>query len=288
VDLHLRAARALLDAFRFVPDVRLDDLMVSWASDGGGVGPHLDSYDVFLLQLQGRRRWRIGPAADRSFRAGLPLKILRRFEPDEEWLLEPGDMLYLPPGHAHDGVAVGGGCLTASIGFRAPDDATLAGEVLQRLADPDDEGVLYADPRQPATRKPGAIPDGLTYFATRAVLSRMAKGGFERAVGEVLSEPGAQVWFAAGTPLRAGAGVAVAAATRLLYDRRHVFINGESFVASGTDQRLLQKLADKRRLSGQDVARFSDAAREWVGAWHEQGWLTPERPDMTDTPERRP
>ena len=119
LDLHLQAAHELLSRFRFVPDARLDDLMLSYASDGGGVGPHLDSYDVFLIQVHGRRRWRIGRAKDRSLVDGLPLKILRHFEPEHEWLLEPGDMLYLPPLWAHDGVAVGE-CMTASVGFRAP------------------------------------------------------------------------------------------------------------------------------------------------------------------------
>ena len=107
LDLHWPAARDMLDRFRFVPEARLDDLMVSYASDGGGVGPHLDSYDVFLLQVHGRRRWRIGPVHDRSLVAGLPVKILGQFVPDQDWILEPGDMLYLPPNWGHDGVAVG-------------------------------------------------------------------------------------------------------------------------------------------------------------------------------------
>src|SRR6476661_7040471 len=97
VDLHLPAAHALLHGFSFVPAARLDDLMISYASDGGGVGPHFDSYDVFLLQVHGRRRWRIGRTTDTSLQPDVPLKILARFEPELEWLLEPGDMLYLPP-----------------------------------------------------------------------------------------------------------------------------------------------------------------------------------------------
>ncbi|MEI7447697.1 MAG: cupin domain-containing protein, partial [Burkholderiales bacterium] len=115
VDLHDDAVHALLSRFRFVPDARVDDLMISFATDGGGVGPHVDQYDVFLLQAQGRRRWRIAPPGDASLVAGVPLKLLARFEPTEEWVLEPGDMLYLPPGWGHDGVAVGD-CTTFSIG----------------------------------------------------------------------------------------------------------------------------------------------------------------------------
>ena len=118
LDLHWQPAHEMLQSFRFVPEARLDDLMISYASDGGGVGPHLDSYDVFLLQVQGRRRWRIGPVADRSLVPGLPVRILANFQPTEEWLLEPGDMLYLPPLWGHDGEAEGE-CMTCSVGFRA-------------------------------------------------------------------------------------------------------------------------------------------------------------------------
>ena len=107
VDLHDDRAHELLSRFRFVPQARLDDLMISYASDGGGVGPHFDSYDVFLLQAQGRRRWRIGRQYDLTLRDDLPLKVLANFEPEEECVLEPGDMLYLPPLYAHDGVASG-------------------------------------------------------------------------------------------------------------------------------------------------------------------------------------
>ena len=109
VDLKVAAVQALRDQFRFVPDARLDDVMISYASYGGGVGPHFDSYDVFLLQAQGQRRWRIGKPKNLKLRDDVPLKILSRFEPEQEWVLEPGDMLYLPPRYAHEGVAVGGG-----------------------------------------------------------------------------------------------------------------------------------------------------------------------------------
>ena len=134
VDLYDDRARALLDRFRFVPDARLDDLMISYATDGGGVGPHFDSYDVFLLQVKGKRRWRISAQKDLTLQAGLPLKVLQNFEPEEEWLLEPGDMLYLPPHIAHDGVAEGE-CMTCSIGFRAPSAGELTAQFLYHLAE---------------------------------------------------------------------------------------------------------------------------------------------------------
>ncbi len=272
LDLHVPAAQAMLARFRFAPDARLDDLMMSWASDGGGVGPHLDSYDVFLIQVQGRRRWRIGRVADTGWVDGLPLKILRHFEPEHEWLLEPGDMLYLPPRWGHDGVAEGE-CMTCSVGFRAPGPDELARNLLQRLGD-DDEGAEtpYRDPAQPATSTPGAIPAALQAFARQSVQRLLARpDGLERALGEVLTEPKPRVWFEE----RAGAGdgVALDAGTRMLYDARHVYINGESFRAAGRDARLMHSLADQRQLSARDCARLSADAAQLVAEWRDCGWL---------------
>ena len=179
-----------------MPDARLDDLMISWASDGGGVGPHFDSYDVFLLQAHGRRRWRIGRAHDASLDPNAPLKILRRFVPEQELVLDAGDMLYLPPQWAHDGVAVGGDCMTYSIGMRAPQRGELAAELAARLADALDDETLYRDPRQAATRRPAAIPARLQTFAATAVRSLVAqRGAAERVLGELLSEPKPHVVF---------------------------------------------------------------------------------------------
>ena len=151
IDLHVPAVHQLMQRFRFVPDARLDDIMISWASDQGGVGPHFDSYDVFLLQAHGRRRWRIAPPGDASLVPGMPVKILSQFQPTEEYVLEPGDMLYLPPHWGHDGVAEGGDCMTYSIGFRVPQRGGLAGELVQRMAENFDDEALYRDPAQPAT-----------------------------------------------------------------------------------------------------------------------------------------
>jgi 50S ribosomal protein L16 3-hydroxylase len=285
LEQHVPAARELLDAFRFVPEARLDDLMLSWASAGGGVGPHVDSYDVFLLQVAGRRRWRFGPAPDRSFRPGLPLKILRHFAPTDDAVLEAGDLLYLPPGWGHDGTAVGGDCMTASIGFRAPGQHGLAGEIAQRLAelaaDATEEGPqrLYRDAAQPATAAPGALPPALLAFARQAVerLCRQPQA-VERALGELLSEPKPRVWFSAGPRWAAGQGVALAPASRLLYDARHVYINGEAFEAGGKDASLLHELADRRCLPAARCRGLSAGARGLLSQWQEQGWLVPMPP----------
>jgi 50S ribosomal protein L16 3-hydroxylase len=277
LDLHLQSAHELLARFRFVPDARLDDLMLSYASDGGGVGPHLDSYDVFLIQVHGRRRWRIGRAKDRSCVDGLPLKILRHFQPEQEWLLEPGDMLYLPPLWAHDGVAVGE-CMTASVGFRAPGPAELARELLARLAqdvEPAAGERLYGDAGQDATTAPGAIPPALQAFAGEALQKALRDPqALERALGEWLTEPKARVWF--DPPARRGAlsgGLVLDRRTRMMYDTRHVFINGESFRAGGLDARLLRQLADRRGLDAAEVASFSADARATLDDWADAGWL---------------
>lgn len=113
-------AHALLAEFNFLPQARIDDLMVSYAVKGGGVGPHFDSYDVFLLQGHGQRRWQISAQDDLTLQNDLPLKILKHFQPAQEWVLNAGDMLYLPPVYAHNGVAASDDCVTWSIGFRAP------------------------------------------------------------------------------------------------------------------------------------------------------------------------
>src|SRR6187455_706932 len=127
-------ADALMRRFAFVPYARMDDVMVSYAAPGGGVGPHFDSYDVFLLQGFGRRRWRYGRQADLSLREGLPVKILRRFTPSSDAVLSPGDMLYLPPSSAHDGVALDA-CTTYSVGFRAASHNEIAQGFLDHLRD---------------------------------------------------------------------------------------------------------------------------------------------------------
>ena len=274
VDLHDAAVHQLMQAFRFVPDARLDDVMISWASEGGGVGPHFDSYDVFLLQASGRRRWRIGRQRDLSLQPDVPLKILQHFEPEEEWVLEPGDMLYLPPRWAHDGVADGGECMTYSIGFRVPQRGGLAGELAQRLADDHEDELLYRDPQQPATAQPAAMPAGLMDFAREGLQRLLAdEQALARALGEVMSEPKPRVWFDEPAQAWQVGAVVLDRRTRMLYDERHVFINGESFRAAGADARLLRQLADQRRLEAPQVARASAAVQAWLAEAHASGWL---------------
>lgn len=282
VDLQHDAVHTLMNQFRFVPDARLDDVMISYASDGGGVGPHFDSYDVFLLQAQGRRRWRIGRQKDRSLQPDMPLKILAHFEPEEEFVLEPGDMLYLPLLYAHDGVAMGE-CMTYSIGFRSPSRAELARELLQRLAEDAEDAVgvsVYRDPKQTAVTQPGKIPAQLVEFARDALQDALKDpAALGRALGEYMTEPKANVWFDAGEPITAqalagpGGRIHLDRRTKMMFDAKHIFINGESFRAGGRDATLMRRLADQRYLSAQDLGHVSLEARCLLQDWQESGWL---------------
>jgi 50S ribosomal protein L16 3-hydroxylase len=159
VDHHIPAVAALLNAFRFIPDWRIDDVMVSYAVEGGGVGPHFDQYDVFLIQGLGRRRWQIGGPCDHAT-ALLPhddLRLLADFQPTDEWILEPGDILYVPPRFAHNGVAVSDDCMTYSIGFRAPSRGELIAAWSEYLVAKLHDDDRYADPDLAAQKNSGEL-----------------------------------------------------------------------------------------------------------------------------------
>lgn len=275
VDLHNDAVHQLMQQFRFVPEARLDDLMISYATDGGGVGPHFDSYDVFLLQAHGRRRWRIGRQKDLTLKEGIPLKVLAEFEPEEEFVLESGDMLYLPPRYAHDGIAEGE-CMTYSIGFRAPARAELAQELLVRLSEDaaeDEQVQMYRDAKQEAVAEPGAIPAELQAFAKEALERALSQPlALERALGEYLTEPKPNVWFEASDGGAMLEAVRLDRRTRMMYDAQHIFINGESYRAGGKDATLMRRLANQRYLSAKDIQRASDEALELLSIWCDDGW----------------
>ena len=187
-------------------------------------------------------------------------------------------MLYLPPGWAHDGIAQGE-CMTCSIGFRVPEGTDLAREVLIRWMegmDTIDKPRLYQDPKQAATSTPGLIPDALRQFTADAVARLMKDpAGLQSALGEILTEPKPRIWFQSGEPLPDGAGVRLDPRTRMMYDEQRVFANGESWRAGGKDARHLRQLADQRFLTASVVAQVSEAVRELLNQWAEDGWLHP-------------
>jgi len=277
-----KQADALLRQFRFIPDARLDDLMISYATDGGGVGPHFDSYDVFLLQAHGKRRWQISAQKDLSLVEGMPLKILSNFKPQEEFVLEPGDMLYLPPHYAHDGVAEGD-CMTYSIGFRAPAYQELGEAFLQFMADSIDLPGRYADPELEVAKHPAEIPKHmLASIAEEMNKVRFTEEDVTIFVGEHLSEPKHNVFFTGpAKPLTMGRfadtvakrGVVLSLKTQMLYRGKHVFINGESFAVGRADKLLLDALANERALGGAMAATASDDVMEALYTWYQDGWI---------------
>ncbi|MBU3607138.1 cupin domain-containing protein [Polynucleobacter sp. AP-Mumm-500A-B3] len=201
MEAHHQAAAKILSWFRFIPDARLDDLMISLAGIGGGVGPHFDSYDVFLIQMSGRRQWQISKQKDLSLSPNLPLKILQRFKAEHEWVLEPGDMLYLPPHIAHYGIALDPGCQTWSVGFRSPSFKELLQEGLWRLAESLEEipelERKFSDPLQKATANAEQLPEELVKQLTLKLheLKLNQIDRFLPGITAYLSEPKQQALF---------------------------------------------------------------------------------------------
>ena len=285
VDLHSDAVHALLACFRFVPDARLDDLMISLAADGGGVGPHQDSYDVFLLQAWGRRRWRVGRVAGPRLVPDLPLRVLENFEAEDEWLLEPGDMLYLPPGWGHDGIAEGP-CMTCSIGFRAPSRHEFLAAFLADAADaPGGPDPRFGDRgRRPAGAAAARIPEDLHRTLTDWGRHwRPSAAQVDEFIGRYLSEPKAGVWFDAPPAIgpRAFAqrirkqGVGLDRRSRMLWRGNRIYINGDSFHVAASARALLRRLADRRGLGPADLQTVAEDNEVFpiLHQWHKAGWL---------------
>lgn len=282
VNLYDERADELLRQFRFVPDARLDDLMISFATDGAGVGPHYDSYDVFLLQAHGKRRWKIGAQQDLTLVEGLPLKILANFKPEEEFVLEPGDMLYLPPHYAHDGIAEGE-CMTYSIGFRSPSFQELGEAFLQFMADSIDLPGRYGDAGLKPAKNPAEIPrEMLDTVADELNKVRWDAEDVTVFLGEYMSEPKHNVFFTGpAKPLTVGRfmetaakrGIKLSSKTLMLYRGKHVFINGESFAVGRADKAVLDLLANARRIDGAALGQATDDVLEALYTWYQDGWV---------------
>lgn len=273
------AARRLQSAFGFVPYARQDDVMVSYAAPGGGVGPHTDSYDVFLLQGAGTRRWQLGRQRDFTLIDGAPIRVLRRFRAQREWLMQAGDLLYLPPEYAHHGTAVGE-CLTWSLGMRAPREGELAARFFDYVQDHLAGDALYTDRglrRQAHRAEIGAAMRQRLRAMIGAI--RWRDDDLDRCIGEFLSEPRRHLEFDA--PRRLGAAAFARAArarglrldlkSRLLFDRRRFYLNGESAPSAGLDAAALRRLADTRALAR--GTRLGAATLALLHRWHGAGYL---------------
>lgn len=280
VNLLLPEGDRLLREFDFIPHARLDDLMVSYAVAGGGVGPHFDNYDVFLLQGVGRRRWRISGQRDQVLRDDVPLKILSNFKTEQEWVLEPGDMLYLPPQYAHDGTAEDD-CMTWSIGFRAPPAQELMEGFLSYLQERTLLAGRYADPGLALQKHPGEISkamiDQVSEILNEIHWNRSVVRDF---LGSYLTEPKSHIFFDPPEhPLSARQfsqalsrkGIRLDAKTQFLFSGTHYFINGEECTAGPEDQKALRALADKRTLEGDHA--LSEETLSLLHAWYEDGYL---------------
>lgn len=294
VNHHLPEAADLLGQFDFIPHARLDDLMVSYAPNGGGVGPHFDSYDVFLLQGQGKRLWRISEQTDLTLVEGAPLRILQHFETAQEWLLEAGDMLYLPPHLAHWGIAVSdvkADCMTYSIGFRAPKNQELATEFLGFMQDQlnQDKLVLetgyltgiYQDADLTLQKHPAEIGHEMIGKVSADLQKiKWSDDLVAEFLGVYLSEPKADVMFEANKKISvhifaeklAKLGIALNLKSQMLFFADSFFINGELANFTGESANLLKALADNRRIEPR--ANLDEALLKQLYDWYIAGYLS--------------
>ncbi|QWD79142.1 cupin domain-containing protein [Polynucleobacter sp. MWH-Spelu-300-X4] len=292
VNGHHPAAKTVMSWFRFIPEARLDDLMISIAGPGGGVGPHLDSYDVFLIQMAGHRNWRISTQTDLSLKEGLPLKILKNFKPTNDWVLEPGDMLYLPPNVAHDGIAVDAGCQTWSVGFKVPNYKDLISEILWRTTEALENdpklNQLYKDPQQRAIQDPALVPQELidsVYEKLNKI--HWSKSDISCTLASILSEPKPQTYFIAPQSLLdlqafkkaiTKQGISLSPLSKILHDQEFYYLNGESVSDDTEDDWVFwKKISINQSLTKAECIQLSKLIEDSQNPWFEaycSGWLT--------------
>ncbi len=281
VNNYLPQGAELLQHFSFIPHTRLDDLMVSYAPKGGGVGPHFDSYDVFLLQGSGHRRWQISAQKDHTLVEGAPLRILRNFKSEQEWVLAPGDMLYLPPHYAHNGIAEDD-CMTYSIGFRAPSYQELTEQFLVHLQDNLCVEGMYADPQLKTQRHPSEISTDMLLQVEQAIKKmQWGKRDIADFLGCYLSEPKPHIFFDPPDPALSRVrfvqaartrGISLDLKTQMLCHSGTLFMNGEAHAVDSTCYRTLRELADTRRM---DVTQdLPQAALDLLYQWYADGYIS--------------
>jgi len=297
VDHHVPDVAELIEPFRFVPDWRIDDVMVSYATDGGGVGPHYDQYDVFLVQGLGRRRWRVGPLcnAQTPLVPHEDLRLIADFEASEEWVLEPGDILYVPPCFAHDGVAVGGDCMTYSVGFRAPSRAELVDGWCEQQTEAMVEEDRYTDPELVRQAHPGEIsPSALDRLHGMVLEALSDRTAFARWFGCHTSQPkyADSDWSpeapidrnAVKALLEQGASLCRNPASRFSFIRKDrggnmLFVDGFGFDCDGEEAALAEELCAKTVFTADPKRAASDQSVTLIAALIDQGSLAFEDDD---------
>lgn len=274
-------ARDLLLKFRFIPYARLDDLMISYASKGGSIGPHIDSYDVFLLQGQGTKRWQISSQLDTRLIEDAPLKILRHFAPEQEWVLQSGDMLYLPPNYAHHGVAEDD-CMTYSIGFRAPSHQELMVQFLIYMQDHIKAEGWYRDPDLQLPANPAIISSAMFHQAKRIINNiKWRDIDIENFLGIFLTEPKSHVFFR--RPVNSlsrkefsqqikSVGVQLDLKSRLLVKKNKLFINGECYQMNSRIRHVLQRFAAEQTIA--PGSTLDQEVIELLYQWYKYGYIT--------------
>ncbi len=257
VNHYLPEAADLLALFNFIPHARLDDLMVSYAPTGGGVGAHVDSYDVFLLQGSGKRNWKISAQKDLSLQENQPLKILKNFKAEQEWTLGAGDMLYLPPQIAHWGVSESDDCMTYSIGFRAPKTQELQHEFLSYLQDNLSTEGLYADADLTLQNHPAEISEAMVNKVS-AMLQNITwdKNNAADFLGKYLTEPKPDVMFEAHrkisksefTTQLAKKTLCLNLKSQMLFHEKDFYLNGEKLTTPSELTPYLKTFANEKCL----------------------------------------
>ena len=257
VNHYLPEATDLLALFDFIPHARLDDLMVSYAPTGGGVGAHIDSYDVFLLQGTGKRKWQISEQKELSLVEGAPLKVLQNFAPQQEWVLEAGDMLYLPPQIAHWGISESDDCMTYSIGFRAPKTQELQHEFLNYLQDNISAEGLYTDADLTLQNHPAEISADMIAKVSE-MLQKLTwdKNNVADFLGQYLTEPGLDVVFEPNRKISkiefakqlATKTLWLSLKSQLLFTQNNFYLNGEKITVLAELVETIKHLADKKHI----------------------------------------
>ncbi|MEP2103488.1 MAG: cupin domain-containing protein [Parasphingorhabdus sp.] len=298
VDQQVPAVSALIEPFRFIPNWRIDDVMVSFAADQGGVGPHFDQYDVFLIQGAGKRRWQVGGHCDENS-ALLPhddLRLLANFEAEETFICEPGDILYIPPGVSHDGIAMGDDCMTYSIGFRAPSRSELIGDWCDDLlADmQEQEDDRYGDPDLAIQENPGEISINAVDRLHAMITEKMGdRDNFARWFGQYNSTPKyPQIDWQPEEPiemeelreqLQQGVPLSRNPASRFSFIRKDqqllLFIDGQCIECAGDAMSIAETLCAQTPVTIDEALIHSDGVMDLILALYNRGCLAFEPED---------
>ncbi len=269
INHYLPFAESFLNLFKFIPYARLDDLMISYATKKGSVGPHFDSYDVFLFQAQGVREWKISDQKKFTLDKKSSIKIITNFKSKNSWVLKPGDMLYLPPNIGHWGISQSDDCLTYSIGFRAPATFEIQSKFLDFIQDHliTNENEIYKDPNLAPQKNPAEISSNMTK-AMRNIVDRLRwdKSSINHFIGQLLSEPIESSIFETRRPLSPKAfekrivnkTLKLNSKTRMLFIKNNFYVNGEFIKIDKKYTPFLKQLANDREISLESTLNKSD------------------------------